>query len=117
MAVRVIGPANELVPAMLSIAPARPAAPAPAIDNGLVLATTAVLNPNVPPVVHAGLGLALAGLGKNDDAIQSLEWAVKREPNARGRPTGIHIVDGWVAGHYRLAERHGYYDVLVPCGS
>ena len=39
--------------------------------------------------------------------------SVVREPNARGRPTGIHIVDRWVAAHYRLAERHGYYDVLV----
>ena len=37
-----------------------------------------------------------------------------REPNARGRPTGIHLVDAWLAVHYRLAERHGYYDVLVP---
>jgi hypothetical protein len=42
--------------------------------------------------------------------------SVKREPNARGRPTGIQILDRWLAAHYRLAERHGYYDVLVPSG-
>lgn len=39
-----------------------------------------------------------------------------REPNARGRPTGVHILDAWLARHYRLAERHGFYDVLVPSG-
>ena len=40
--------------------------------------------------------------------------SVVREPNARGRPTGVHILDHWVARHYRLAARYGYYDVLVP---
>lgn len=39
-----------------------------------------------------------------------------REPNRRGRPTGIRTLDRWLAGHYRRAERHGYYEILVPAG-
>jgi hypothetical protein len=37
-----------------------------------------------------------------------------REPNARGRPSGIRTLDAWLAAHYRLAERDGDYEVLVP---
>jgi hypothetical protein len=37
-----------------------------------------------------------------------------REPNQRGRPSGIHTLDDWVASHYRVAKRHGYYEILVP---
>jgi hypothetical protein len=37
-----------------------------------------------------------------------------REPNARGRPSGVRTLDDWLAAHYRLAERHGYYEILVP---
>jgi hypothetical protein len=37
-----------------------------------------------------------------------------REPNARGRPSGIHTLDTWLASHYRPAERHGFYEILVP---
>jgi hypothetical protein len=40
--------------------------------------------------------------------------STKREPNARGRPTGIHILDAWLAAHYRQAERFGAYEILVP---
>jgi hypothetical protein len=40
--------------------------------------------------------------------------STKREPNARGRPSGVRTLDAWLAGHYRLAERHGYYEILVP---
>jgi hypothetical protein len=36
------------------------------------------------------------------------------EPNERGRPSGVRIVDDWVAANYRLRQRAGYYDVLVP---
>jgi hypothetical protein len=39
--------------------------------------------------------------------------STKREPNARGRPSGVRTLDAWLAGHYRLAERHGYYEILV----
>ncbi len=37
-----------------------------------------------------------------------------REPNLRGQPSGVHTLDHYVARDYRLAERHGYYDILVP---
>jgi hypothetical protein len=36
-----------------------------------------------------------------------------REPNARGTPSGVHTLDRWLASHYRLAERHGSYEILV----
>lgn len=38
------------------------------------------------------------------------------EPNLRGRPSGVTLLDGWVAQHYALRSRAGYYDVLVPNG-
>lgn len=37
-----------------------------------------------------------------------------REANDRGRPTGVRLLDRWLAAHYRPAERHGYYELLVP---
>ncbi len=37
-----------------------------------------------------------------------------REPNLRGRPTGVRILDGWVADRYRLLARAGDYEILVP---
>lgn len=37
-----------------------------------------------------------------------------REPNLRGIPSGVHTLDEYVAQNYRLAERQGYYDILVP---
>lgn len=40
--------------------------------------------------------------------------STKREPNARGRPSGVRTLDAWLAAHYRLAERHGHYEILVP---
>jgi hypothetical protein len=40
--------------------------------------------------------------------------SVEREPNRRGTPTGIRVLDTWIDGHYRLLRRVGYYDVLVP---
>jgi len=36
------------------------------------------------------------------------------EPNSRGRSSGSHILDRWLAQHYRLLERYGFYDVMVP---
>lgn len=41
----------------------------------------------------------------------------QREPNARGRSSGVHTVDIWLAGHYRLLARLYHYDVLVPARS
>jgi hypothetical protein len=43
------------------------------------------------------------------DPIQNVQ-----EPNLRGRPSGVHTVDDYLAIDYRLLERAGYYDVLVP---
>jgi hypothetical protein len=38
----------------------------------------------------------------------------KVEPNRRGHPSGVHLVDGYLAANYRLLERLYHYDVLVP---
>lgn len=40
--------------------------------------------------------------------------SVVREPNLRGEPTGSRVLDRWVADRYRLLERYGSYEVLVP---
>lgn len=37
-----------------------------------------------------------------------------REPNLRGRPTGVRLLDSWVADRYRLLARYGDYEILVP---
>jgi hypothetical protein len=37
-----------------------------------------------------------------------------REPNARGKPTGIHTLDRWLADNYRPNVRFGDYELLVP---
>lgn len=37
-----------------------------------------------------------------------------REPNLRGKPTNVHILDRWLASHYRRAQAFGYYEILVP---
>jgi hypothetical protein len=37
-----------------------------------------------------------------------------REPNLRGRPTGVRVLDRWVADRYRLLARAGDYEILVP---
>lgn len=36
------------------------------------------------------------------------------EPNLRGRSTGVHTLDDWVAAHYRVLARLYHYTVLVP---
>jgi hypothetical protein len=38
----------------------------------------------------------------------------KVEPNKRGRASGVHTVDDYLASEYRLLERLHHYDVLVP---
>ena len=37
-----------------------------------------------------------------------------REPNDRGKPTGIHTLDAWLLENYRPAARYGDYQLLVP---
>lgn len=37
----------------------------------------------------------------------------RREPNERGRSTGVRTLDDYLARAYRLYARHGAYDVLV----
>ncbi|MGH2856547.1 MAG: hypothetical protein ACRDMJ_03585, partial [Solirubrobacteraceae bacterium] len=36
------------------------------------------------------------------------------EPNLRGRSTGVHTLDDWVATHYRVLAHLYHYTVLVP---
>jgi hypothetical protein len=40
--------------------------------------------------------------------------SARPEPNRRGRPAGSRELDEYLATAYRLDERHGAYDVLVP---
>jgi hypothetical protein len=39
-----------------------------------------------------------------------------REPNLRGRSSGVHTVDDWVAAHYRPLARLYHYEVLTARG-
>lgn len=61
---------------------------------------------------------ALVGDLASDPPRAIVRWtdpiSVEREPNLRGHPTGWRILDRWVTGHYRLLERAGYYEILVP---
>ncbi len=38
------------------------------------------------------------------------------EPNLRGRATGVHTLDDWVAAHYRVLARLYHYTVLIRDG-
>ncbi len=38
----------------------------------------------------------------------------KPEPNLRGKSSGSHVLDEYIATRYRLLERLYHYDVLVP---
>ena len=71
----------------------------------------------------------LSGAGAQSEIVADLQRSRPRalvrwtdplssrpEPNDRGVPSGVTTVDDWVAAHYRLAQRAGYYDVLVPKG-
>jgi hypothetical protein len=37
-----------------------------------------------------------------------------REQNLRGRPSGVRLVDRYLAARYRRVARYGYYDILAP---
>jgi hypothetical protein len=36
-----------------------------------------------------------------------------REPNLRGRSSGVRTLDVWIAAHYALLARLYHYDVLI----
>jgi hypothetical protein len=59
----------------------------------------------------------VASLNRSEPAA-IVRWtspdSVVREPNDRGKPTGVHILDHWVAAHYTRGARYGDYVVLVP---
>lgn len=40
--------------------------------------------------------------------------SVKREPNDRGKPSGIHTLDEWLVANYRPEVTFGDYQLLVP---
>jgi hypothetical protein len=40
--------------------------------------------------------------------------STKREANARGRPSGVHILDRWLVKNYRPQVRFGDYQLWVP---
>jgi hypothetical protein len=40
--------------------------------------------------------------------------STKREPNDRGKPTGVHTLDRWLAVNYRPGARYGDYQLLLP---
>lgn len=40
--------------------------------------------------------------------------SAEREPNLRGEPSGSRLLDRWIAARYRVAERVGHYELLVP---
>ena len=60
-----------------------------------------------------------AALGRARPAVV-IRWldpiSAQREPNRRGTPSGSRYLDSWLAAHYRLLRRDGYYAVLVPAG-
>jgi hypothetical protein len=40
--------------------------------------------------------------------------STKREPNDRGKPSGVHTLDRWLRANYRPAQRYGDYQLLLP---
>ena len=40
--------------------------------------------------------------------------STKREPNDRGKPTGIHTLDNWLKASYKPEARYGEYEILTP---
>jgi hypothetical protein len=40
--------------------------------------------------------------------------STRREPNARGRSSGVRTLDAYLARTYRVQARHGRYTILVP---
>jgi hypothetical protein len=42
--------------------------------------------------------------------------STRREPNDRGKPSGVHTLDRWLDTNYRPTERFGFYELLEPAG-
>nr|MBA2505340.1 hypothetical protein [Thermoleophilaceae bacterium] len=63
---------------------------------------------------------AIAAL-KRERPPALIRWTDPRssrpEPNERGKPSGIVVLDEYVAANYERVARNGYYDVLVPVTS
>ena len=59
---------------------------------------------------------AVAALSRKRPAIV-IRWtdplSSHREPNKRGRPTGVHLLDRYLARAYRPLVRLFHYDVLI----
>jgi len=79
-----------------------------------------------PNAAEADFGL-LARPGEQAAIVAALErerpravvrWldpiSVRREPNLRGEPTGVRILDRYLEREYRTLVRRGEYEVLVP---
>jgi hypothetical protein len=43
--------------------------------------------------------------------------AEQNEPNGSSRSGGVHILDDFIAGHYRAVARDGDYQVLLARGA
>jgi hypothetical protein len=90
------------------------------INNPLIYVLTERDNPT-----RQDFGLQTGGPAQQEivDALQVAQpkvivrWlsaeSTKREPNDRGKPTGIRTLDRWLGENYEPAEQYGDYQLLV----
>lgn len=91
------------------------------INNPLIYVLTERDNPTAQDF---GLQTGAAAQAEIIDALERVKprvivrWtspeSTVREPNDRGRPSGVRTLDDWLAAHYRRAQRFGFYEILVP---
>ena len=74
-----------------------------------------VMQPGV--VTTAPVQRAMVASLQRSDTRVVIRWLDPRatavEPNGSGRSSGVHIMDDYLATHYRPLARFGYYQVLV----